>query len=32
LLCPYTGQWKPYEGEQMWLAPGHGVLLRLLPK
>jgi len=31
-LCPFFGVWKSYAGEQMWLAPGHGVLLRLAEK
>jgi hypothetical protein len=29
MISPYTGQAEPYEGEQTWLAPGAGVLLKL---
>lgn len=29
LISPYTGQAEPFEGEQTWLAPGAGVLLKL---
>lgn len=29
MISAYTGQPIPYEGEQMWLAPGQGVLLQL---
>jgi hypothetical protein len=29
LVSPYTGQLTPFEGEQVWLAPGHGALLKL---
>src|SRR4030095_7660078 len=29
LLSPYTGQLTPFEGEQVWLAPGAGALLKL---
>jgi hypothetical protein len=28
-ISPYTGAPTPYEGEQTWLAPGQGVLLKL---
>jgi hypothetical protein len=28
-ISPYTGQAGAYQGEQVWLAPGHGVLLEL---
>lgn len=28
-ISPYTGQAGAFEGEQIWLAPGHGVLLKL---
>lgn len=28
-ISPYTGQADAFEGEQIWLAPGHGVLLKL---
>ncbi len=28
-ISPYTGQAGAYAGEQVWLAPGHGVLLKL---
>lgn len=28
-ISPYTGQTEPFEGEQTWLAPGAGVLLKL---
>ena len=29
LLSAYTGQLTPFEGEQVWLAPGQGCLLKL---
>jgi hypothetical protein len=29
LLSPYTGQLTPFEGEQVWLAPGAACLLKL---
>jgi hypothetical protein len=29
LLSAYTGDLTPFEGEQVWLAPGQGCLLRL---
>jgi hypothetical protein len=29
LLSAYTGELTPFEGEQVWLAPGQGVLLKL---
>lgn len=29
MVSPYTGALLPYEGEQCWLAPGQGVLLKL---
>ena len=29
MVSPYTGQLMAYEGEQCWLAPGQGVLLKL---
>lgn len=29
MVSPYTGQLIPFEGEQRWLAPGAGVLLKL---
>jgi len=29
LLSAYTGQLTPFEGEQIWLAPGQGALLKL---
>ncbi len=29
MVSPYTGELTPYEGEQCYLAPGQGVLLRL---
>jgi hypothetical protein len=29
LVSAYTGQLAPFEGEQVWLAPGQGALLRL---
>lgn len=29
LISPYAGDVEPFEGEQTWLAPGAGVLLRL---
>jgi len=29
LISPYTGQLVPYAGEQIWLAPGQGHLLKL---
>ncbi len=28
-VSPYTGQLQPFEGEDKWLAPGHGALLKL---
>jgi hypothetical protein len=28
-ISPYTGKAEPFEGEQTWLAPGAGVLLKL---
>jgi hypothetical protein len=28
-VSPYSGKLGVYEGEQIWLAPGHGVLLKL---
>lgn len=28
-ISPYSGQEAPFTGEQTWLAPGHGVLLRV---
>jgi hypothetical protein len=31
-ISPYTGQTEPFEGEQTWLAPGAGVLLKLSNK
>lgn len=32
LISPYTGQPTPFEGEQIWLAPGGGALLALREK
>ena len=32
LISAYHGTATPYEGEQCWLAPGQGVLLKLMPK
>ena len=29
LISPFTGQAEPHEGEQTWLMPGGGVLLKL---
>ncbi len=29
MVSPYTGQTVPFEGEQTWLAPGQGALLKL---
>ena len=29
MVSPYTGQFIDFSGEQMWLAPGQGVLLKL---
>jgi hypothetical protein len=29
LVSPYTGNLTPFEGEQIWLAPGQGTLLKL---
>jgi hypothetical protein len=29
LVSPYTGQLTPFEGEQVWLGPGQGSLLKL---
>lgn len=31
LVSPYTGQLVPFTGEQIWLAPGQGSLLKLTP-
>jgi hypothetical protein len=31
LVSPYSGALVPYEGEQVWLAPGQGHLLRITP-
>jgi hypothetical protein len=31
-ISAYTGAPTPYEGEQCWLAPGQGVLLKLISK
>jgi hypothetical protein len=31
MVSPYTGRLSPFSGEQQWLAPGQGVLLRLAP-
>ena len=31
LVSAYTGQLVPFQGEQVWLAPGQGVLLKLIP-
>jgi len=31
ILSPYTGKLSPLAGEDNWLAPGQGVLLRILP-
>jgi hypothetical protein len=30
MLSPYSGRLVPFEGEQVWLAPGAGVLLKLM--
>jgi hypothetical protein len=30
-LSPYTGRLMPYDGEAIWLAPGQGSLLKLVP-
>ncbi|HEX3716906.1 MAG TPA: hypothetical protein VH595_02980 [Verrucomicrobiae bacterium] len=30
LISPYTGQAEAFDGEQIWLAPGGGILLKLL--
>ena len=32
MVSPYGGNLIAYEGEQCWLAPGQGVLLKLIPK
>lgn len=32
LVSAYNGALTPYEGEQAWLAPGQGILLKLIPK
>lgn len=32
MVSPYTGKLTPFEGEQQWLAPGQGVLLKLTSK
>jgi hypothetical protein len=29
-ISPYTGQVEDFSGEQDWLAPGAGILLKLL--
>jgi hypothetical protein len=29
MISPYTGQWTGFAGENTWLAPGQGVLLKL---
>ena len=29
MVSPYDGQLTAYEGEQLWLAPGQGRLLKL---
>jgi hypothetical protein len=29
MVSPYSGQLAAFEGEQIWLAPGQGVLLKL---
>lgn len=31
LVSPYTGALVPYEGEQVWLAPGQAHLLKITP-
>ena len=31
MVSPYNGRLTPYEGEQIWLSPGAGVLLKLTP-
>jgi hypothetical protein len=30
IVSPYSGQLVPFEGEQCWLAPGQGMLLKLV--
>jgi hypothetical protein len=30
-LSPYDGELTSFDGEQIWLAPGQGVLLKLIP-
>jgi len=32
MVSAFSGALVPYDGEQMWLAPGQGVLLKLIPK
>ncbi|MEO7403981.1 MAG: hypothetical protein ABIU95_09965, partial [Burkholderiales bacterium] len=32
LVSSYSGNPTSYEGEQCWLAPGQGILLKLIPK
>jgi hypothetical protein len=32
MVSAFSGTLVRYEGEQMWLAPGQGVLLKLIPK
>jgi hypothetical protein len=32
LVSAFSGTLIPYDGEQVWLAPGQGVLLKLIPK
>jgi hypothetical protein len=29
MVSPYNGQLTPFEGEQVWLSPGAGVLLKI---
>jgi hypothetical protein len=29
MVSPYSGEHVPFSGEQTWLAPGQGVLLKL---
>jgi hypothetical protein len=31
MMSPYTGELVAHDGEQMWVAPGAGVLLRIDP-
>jgi hypothetical protein len=30
MVSPYSGQLTAFEGEQVWLAPGQGVVLKVV--